>query len=428
MKKSVKIYTLGCKTNQYETEAIREGLESSGFYTEADASSRADIYIVNTCTVTAKADRDSRWIIRRCNRESPSARIVVTGCLVGTDGEAVRKLPGVSHIVKNSRKHRMLDILEGKPHEGEDEDRDAFLPLKIEDFKYRTKAFIKIQDGCDNICSYCKIPHVRGRSRSRDAHDILEEAKRLIGKGFSELILTGICLGDWKGGVNREIRLPGLLEMLESIDKDFRIRLSSIEPKMVSDKLIRTIARSKKICPHLAIPLQSGSDRILALMNRPYTASCYMKLIKKIRKEMPDASITTDVMIGFPGESEKDFKKTVKVIRNILPSRLHIFAYSRREGTLAARYRCDCDPSSIKRKRSILERVSTAASYKYRRRFLSRTVEGLVETRRDPQTKMLTGYTERYIKFFLDGPDSLMGKIIPVKVRNVDIKSTYCVY
>ncbi len=339
----------------------------------------------------------------------------------------IKDLPGISFVVKNNEKHKIRDILTHDARRTTHDERSAYTPLKISNFRDRTKAFVKVQDGCDNSCAFCKIPLVRGHSRSRRLGDIIEEIDRLLERGFKELVLTGICLGGWGRDLNQEMKLSYLIEKINVIDRNFRVRLSSIEPNMVSDELIETIAKSEKVCPHLHIPLQSGSTKILRLMNRPYAAEDFMKLIKKVRRTIPGVSITSDVMVGFPGESKKDFKETAKVIRSFLPSRLHIFTYSKRNGTLAARYKNDIDSNQIKRRRRILKDIAEEVSYKYRRDFINRRVEGLVETRRDPKTSLLTGYTDTYIKFLLDGPDSLMGMLIPLKVRKAELKSTYCV-
>ncbi|MDB4349867.1 tRNA (N(6)-L-threonylcarbamoyladenosine(37)-C(2))-methylthiotransferase MtaB [Omnitrophica bacterium] len=443
MKKRVKFYTLGCKTNQYETQAIKEMLESTGAFAEAGPDENGDIFIVNTCTVTAKADKESRWIIRRCHRESPEAEIVVTGCLTEIDENMIRDLPGVSVIVRNNDKDKIANILTNDKSQvtshpstplraGKsqviDRGSQIYTPFRISDFVGRDRAFIKVQDGCDNFCSYCKVPLVRGTSRSRGLQDILEETERLLERGFKELVLTGICLGDWGRGLPGGMRLHNLVEKIDSIDKDFRVRLSSIEPNMVTRELIESIAASKKICPHLHIPLQSGSDKILKSMNRPYTAGDYIRIIKEAKRAIKDLSITSDIMIAFPGESERDFKETIKVLGQIGPSRVHIFSYSERGGTQASRFKSAVSPHDVKKRREAVERIANASSYRYRKRFVNRRVEGLVESRRDPATSLLTGYTAEYIRFLLDGPDSLIGKLVPLKVQNVDSKSTYCKY
>ncbi|MEE8360295.1 MAG: tRNA (N(6)-L-threonylcarbamoyladenosine(37)-C(2))-methylthiotransferase MtaB [Candidatus Omnitrophota bacterium] len=428
MKKRVKFYTLGCKTNQYETQAIKESLMATGAYIEAEKGRECDLFIVNTCTVTAKADKESRCTVRRCNRENPKAKVLVTGCLAEMDEEMIKRLPGVSFIAKNRQKYDIPSLLEGQEPRVEACQERFYSPLEISNFGERDRAFVKIQDGCDNFCSYCKVPLVRGRSRSRQTGDIIQEVERLISKGFKEVVLTGICLGDWGGDIAMRPSLRGLIDLISSINGDFRIRLSSIEPKMVTDELIASISDNKKVCPHLHIPLQSGSDRILKLMRRPYSAKEYIKIISKAKRAIKGLSITSDVMVGFPGESRDDFNATLKMVRQIAPSRLHIFAYSRREGTAAARLRLDISSDEINRRRERLEEEVEASSYRYRKRFLNKTVQALIESKRDPKTGLLTGYTERYIRFLLDGPDAAIGKLLPLKIHNVDLKATYCIF
>ncbi|MFH1753792.1 MAG: tRNA (N(6)-L-threonylcarbamoyladenosine(37)-C(2))-methylthiotransferase MtaB [Candidatus Omnitrophota bacterium] len=424
--KKVKFYTLGCKTNQYETQAIKERLLATGGYAESGEDSECDLFIVNTCTVTAKADKESRRTIRHSNRKNPKAKILVTGCLTELDEEMVKRLPGVSTVMKNSQKDDIFFLLANRKPQTANRYSSHYIPLKISNFDGRERAFVKIQDGCDNFCSYCKVPFVRGASRSRQASDILQEVERLVEKGFKELVLTGICLGDWGKGLDNNPGLHDLVGKICSIKGDFRLRLSSIEPKMVSDELIGAMS-NKKVCPHLHIPLQSGSDRILKLMKRPYTASEYIKIIAKANKAVKDLSITSDVMVGFPGERPSDFNSTVKVIRRVAMSRLHAFTYSKRDGTAAARMSTGIAAGEIAKRRERLEREAELSSYRYRRRFLNKTVEALIESKRDPKTGLLTGYTERYIRFFLDGPDTMKGKVLPVKVHNVELKATYCI-
>ena len=429
MKKSVKFYTLGCKTNQYETQAIREGILSSGLFKEVGPMDRAQLYIINTCTVTGKADKDCRWLIRRSLHENPKAEIVVTGCLTEFDENMIKEIPGVSLIVRNNDKHKIKDLLKTKSStESNKYGPKDYIPLKISDFHDRTRAFIKIQDGCDNFCSYCKVPLVRGRSRSRELEDILNETDRLLNKGFKEIVFTGICLGDWGKSLKKELKLSYLLKEIDKIKGDFRIRLSSIEPNMVDKELIKTIAESHNICRHFHVPLQSGSNRILGLMNRPYKARDFMRLTRMIRRSMPEASITTDVMIGFPGETWHDFKRTARVIRNIMPLRLHIFTYSKRPGTQAFLYKEQIKPAEAKKRKMILEKISIITSLKYRKRLLKKQVRGLVEDKRDPLTGLLTGHTDTYVKFLLNGPDSLMGRLIPLSLLKLDEKSTFFKY
>jgi len=428
--KRIKFYTFGCKTNQYETQAMRESLICLQEYSEATPGEKADIYIVNTCTVTSKADRNSRRQIRNCKRENPNSKVVLTGCLAQLNDDAKELSEDVEFVVRNNEKSRIRDILANPDTiKVPDKKRELYTPLKISDFQNKTKAFVKVQDGCDNYCSYCKIPLVRGRSRSREMEDILQEVVRLKTKGFKELVLTGICLGDWGRTLKKRLSLSDLLREIDGIEGDFRVRLSSIEPNMVTGDLIKVMQASKKICRHLHIPLQSGSDKILKLMNRPYTSGDYKFLIKKIKKAIPGISITSDVIVGFPGETRDDFKKTISLIRHIMPSRLHIFTYSARVGTNASRLNGRICPDELKKRRITLEELAKRTSYKYRRRFLkNKSVEALIETTKDPDTNMLTGYTDTYVRFLLNGPDNLMGCLTNIKVRKLDIKSTFCEY
>jgi len=430
MKKRFRSLTLGCKTNQYETQAIKEALASSGEFIEAEDGAPCDLYVINTCTVTSKADKDSRWTIRRCHKESPAAQIVITGCLAELDSSTVKDLPGVTHIIRNKEKHLIADILttshESRVMNYENPTSRTFTPLTISRFDGHTKAFIKIQDGCDNFCSYCKIPLVRGRSTSRPARAILDEVSRLVGADYKELVLTGICLGDWGRGLELTASLANLLREIVSIDGDFRVRLSSIEPKMVTPSLLDVMASSKKICPHLHIPLQSGSNHVLSLMNRPYTAKEFLMIIAAARMRIRRIAITSDVLVGFPGESDRDFKDTIRVVKRFAPSRLHIFPYSKRQGTRAAALKDTASPQKVKERRAILEKAAKSISFAYRKGFKGKRVEGLIETARDRETGLLTGYTENYIRFLMIGKDELKGRKQALKVTKVEQIATYC--
>ena len=433
MQKSARFFTIGCKVNQYETQAIREAFLKNG-YREADSSQPADIFVINTCTVTSKADKDSRRLIRLSHRINPDAQIIVTGCLVEKDGDEIRAIPGVTHIMKNSQKHRIADLYFGtdvRPKGGHGITEiapGAYTPLKISDFHNRTRAFVKIQDGCNNFCSYCKVPYVRGRSRSRDLQNIIDEVNRLVDRGFKELVLCGICLGEWGRDLPGNPELADVIDKVSSIKKDFRIRLSSIEPRQVGNRLIRIMADSRRLCNHLHIPLQSGDNGVLKLMNRPYSSRDFVKLIGRIKKTIPDFSLTTDVLVGFPGENKKAFFNTIKVLKNVRPSRLHIFSYSKRNGTKAYNYNLDVSKEEMKERKRRLEGIDRRFSYEYRRRFFNKTTQVLVENKRDKFTQLLTGYSDTYIRLlFTDGPDSFYGQLKKVKITKVDLKSTFCI-
>lgn len=327
------IHTLGCKVNQYESQAMREILLKAGFK-ECISKEIADIYIINTCTVTHHADRESRHMVGIFHRTNPNARIIVAGCYVEKNAGEISFLPGVAHIVKNSEKSRIADIL-NEIRTTNDERQDSDDHLSITGFKDRTKAFIKIQDGCENRCSYCKVPLVRSILKSKPLHKIVEEVRVLAAQGFKELILAGICLGAWGKDLASSLTLTDVLRAVEKIDNDFRVRLSSIEPKYVTSELIEFMASSKRVCRHLHIPLQSGDDEVLKRMNRPYTAAEYRGLVEGLRRAMEGIAISTDVMVGFPGESDANFANTVNLVKEVLPSRVHIFTFSPRDGVAA---------------------------------------------------------------------------------------------
>lgn len=424
------IHTLGCKVNQYESQAMRELLLNAGFK-ECLTKDIADIYILNTCSVTGRADRESRYWIGFFHKTNPQARIVVTGCYTERNADDISFLPGVSCILKNNDKGKIAAMLDPEVKE-----RIPLTPfLKITDFKDHTKAFIKIQDGCENSCSYCKVPLVRGSIRSKPIKNILDEVNSLSEKGFKEIVLTGICLGAWgkdlfPEAISRAVvglegaSLADVLKALETVKGDFRIRLSSIEPRYVTDGLIDYMSKNKRICKHMHIPFQSGDDEILKKMNRPYTVADYKSLVNRARDKVKDIAITTDILIGFPGESEANFRNTMHFIKEIIPSRTHIFTFSKREGTAAFNIGEAVDIKTVKRRYHELKAVTLSASYLYRSKFLNERLDVLVETKRDRQTGLLTGYSDSYIKVIFEGPDELMRKIVPVKISDLNLTFT----
>ena len=427
------IHTLGCKVNQYESQAMREILAAAGFK-ECLSKETADLYIVNTCTVTDKAEKESRHWIGTFHKTNPKAKIVVTGCSAEDEADILSFLPGVVHIVKNKDKPLIADILNSDSHHS----LTTHSPLSITDFKGHTKAFVKIQDGCENRCSYCKVPLVRNVLSSRPIDDIVKEVRVLTEKGFKEIVLTGICLGAWGKGLFPDgmakcagLKEPDIVDVLKAIEKitgDFRVRLSSIEPLNVTDELINYMAGNKRICRHLHIPLQSGDDEILKKMNRPYTAAAYKEIVKKAVSGIEDLAVTTDIMIGFPGESSHNFKNTIDLVKEILPARTHIFTFSKRPGTAAWNMAQGEDHAALKRRFYELQTVSFGASYLYRSRFLERKVDVLVETRRDRLSGWLCGYSGNYIRVQFQGDDSFMKRIIPVRIEDVSLIRTLGVY
>jgi len=410
------IKTLGCKVNQYESQAMREILTRAGFK-ECLAEDIADIFIINTCTVTGRADKESRRMISMFHKINPNAKIVVTGCYVEHDAAEVSFFPGVSNIIKNNDKNRIAEILGSQVQEHQPN-------FTISDFKNHAKAFIKVQDGCENFCAYCKVPFVRGLPRSKPIIDVLDELSSLIANGFEEVVLTGICLGAWGKDLSDNANLLDLLRELKRVPGDFRVRLSSIEPKYATDELIKFISENNWMCRHLHIPLQSGDDEILKRMNRPYTAREYAAMIGMLRSAIKDIAITTDVMIGFPGESENNFKNTLALVRDILPSRTHIFTFSKRVNTAAYGMDGNVEEPVLKRRYTQIRAAALSSSYLYRRKFMNNKLDILVETRRDKLTGLLKGYSDNYMNVLFEGSDELMKKIVPVEIDYINLNYT----
>ncbi len=355
--KTVAFKTLGCKVNQYETQLLREQFMQAGF---KETTACADVYVINTCTVTRKSDSESRRLIRTARRESPDSKIIVTGCYTELDKNEIEKITDNLLVVRNSEKDKILQYLPDFKQSG--------APDTISRFEGRTKAFVKVQDGCDNFCSYCKVPLVRGRSRSRRPEGVILEIKNLISNGYKEIILTGICLGDW--GRDFGLGLSWLLEEIKKgIDGEYRIRLSSIEPWYVTLALLETIAGSNKICRHLHIPMQSGDDEILKKMNRRFEAKEFEALINRLRSFIPGVAFTTDILVGFPTEGEKEFNNTLKLVKAAQPSRAHIFPFSMRKGTKASLLAGDEVPARLVRERiRTLKSVTDKLAIEYKRR------------------------------------------------------------
>ncbi|MCF6157164.1 MAG: tRNA (N(6)-L-threonylcarbamoyladenosine(37)-C(2))-methylthiotransferase MtaB [wastewater metagenome] len=464
--KTCAFITLGCKVNQYETQAIRESLAAKGFV-EASPEQAADIYVINTCTVTSASDEKSRQYIKRVRKKNPDATIVVTGCYAEADAETIKGMDGVDYVITKAEEARLADIIsgdtvyriptqegntnplftenngnlpqaffkKGEPYElpfgnGRREgfwdegsitglQEDSIYDLKISHFAGHTKAFLKIEDGCDMYCSYCIIPYVRGNIKSRRLQGIKEEAERLVQNGYREIIVTGIHLGAYGKDTNGDCRLLDVVSMLTSLPGLERVRLSSIEVNEITDDLIDFISCSKKVCPHFHIPLQSGDDFILKRMNRRYTASRYLEVIDTIRSRIDLPSFTTDVMIGFPGEKDAHFENTIRLCKEAGFHRIHIFPFSVRKGTPAAKMPNYCHPQIIKERKTQLEDIANTLSLTYKKQFLNRQVEVLVETEREPKTDALCGYSERYIKVTFDGPDTIKNTITPVLIKEV---------
>ena len=404
------IATFGCKVNQYDSQAVREELLAAGLE-ETALPDRPDFVIVNTCTVTAAADGKARRFVRRIARDAPACRVIVTGCMVDRDAEQFGELPAVWRVLNNEQKPDIAGIIAS-----ETTDADACTQTGAVDgisgFAGRTRAFVKVQDGCDAWCTYCIVPSVRGKPRSRPMGEVLDEVRRLAAR-FREIVLCGIHVGLY--GDESGATLADLIGEVLATSQIERIRLSSIGPEEITPELIDLMARSPRFCPQFHIPLQSGSDGVLARMGRRYTSGKFLAAIDAIRGEIDRASITTDVIVGFPGETGDDFQRTVDVCRAAGFSRMHIFPFSARPGTPAADMPDTCTAPVIAERKAALGDVASELALAFKQAFVGQTVDVLVETTRDRSGK-LCGYTGRYLRVLFDGDDSLKGEIVPVAI------------
>ncbi len=415
--KKVRFLTLGCKVNQYETQAMRESLLAQGFSEEKNGP--ADVVVINTCTVTEAADRENRYWIRRLRRENPQARIVVTGCWVERDRKEVEALPGVDEVLFNREKQNLADrLLAGCGTPEIQRSRTEYDSLRISSFPGAGRAFLKIQDGCNHACSFCKVVLARGRFRSRALSEIAEEAMRLGKAGFREIVLTGIQLGAYGLDLEPRLNLVSVLEALNPILEIERIRLSSIEPTDIKPELIEAMTRLPKVCPQLHVPLQSGDCEILKRMNRRYDGPFYRDLVVTLRREIPDFCLSMDVMAGFPGEEELHFQNTLSLIDETRPIRVHAFPYSRRLGTRAASF--DDLPQTLLRERmNRLLAFSGGVVRREKEKFIGGRFSVLVESDRSGDGR-LEGHTPHYLKVLFPGSREEVGKSVSVKLVGME--------
>jgi threonylcarbamoyladenosine tRNA methylthiotransferase MtaB len=392
-KKKFKVVTLGCRTNQYESQAYADQLQALG-YAQASEEDEADICIVNTCTVTESADSSSRYQIRQLARKNPRAELIVTGCLAERAPDEMKSLPNVTHVVPNQKKEKLLTVL--FPEEELPE-------FSIKQFAAHTRAFVKVQDGCNSFCTYCIIPYVRGRSRSRRLEEILQEVRGLVENGYKEVVLTGINIGDFDGNPQEEevpLRLCDLVRAVDRIEGLERIRISSIDPDEVDEHLLQAIIDGKKTCPSMHIVLQSGSNAILKKMNRKYTRQIFLSTVEKLKAACPSFTFTTDVIVGFPGETETDFQETLEVIREVKFAKVHMFPYSERKRTRAALYPNKVSQEVIHERKQRLLREAEHASYELRKSFVGQKMSVLVEGEEEALSGHHCGHTENFLNVF----------------------------
>ena len=436
MKKAA-LHNLGCKVNSYETEAMQQLLENAG-YEIVPFAEGADVYIINTCSVTNIADRKSRQMLHRAKKMNPEAVVVAAGCYVQAAGEELKKDEAVDLVVGNNKKTDLVSILEDyfaqrkKPEEdtaysqndAPDETLETIIDigdtreyenLSIDRISDHTRAFIKVQDGCNQFCSYCIIPYTRGRVRSRRPDEVVEEVKRLTISGYQEIVLTGIHLSSYGMDFSEEERLT-LLDLIKSIHEVEglkRIRLGSLEPRIVTEEFASELAGLHKICPHFHLSLQSGSDNTLKRMNRHYTTEDYLNRCQILRKAFKNPAITTDVIVGFPGESDEDFQVTKEYLKNVQFYEMHVFKYSKRNGTKAA-VMPDQVPESLKAERSNdLLCLEKEMSLEYRKSWLGSRTEVLMEEEYWwNDIHYMIGHTREYVKAAVPFVEGLKGVVI----------------
>jgi len=424
--KRVTVYTLGCKVNQYES-AVLAGLFRERGYRVVDFTDEADIYIINTCTVTHLGDRKSRQLIRRAARTNPDALIAVTGCYAQTSPGEVLEIPGVDLVVGTRDRTRLVDLVEAAV-KGKDlplnavteyQAGDEFEEIPTLPYQDRVRAFLKIQEGCSNFCTYCIVPHARGPLRSRRPEKVIEAARAMVAAGFKEIVLTGIHSGAYGRDLVGGLTLAGLVRDLAGIPGLVRLRLSSIEPNDITPELVEVISGSKIFCRHLHVPLQSGDDWVLERMGRRYTTWDYFRLVEVLRENIPGLGLTTDVMVGFPGETEDNFTNTCRFAKKVSFSGLHVFKYSRRKGTPAAEFGDQVDPRTKEERSCELIQLGGKLSARFASQYLGLELDVLVEQPFQDDKELYEGLTGNYIKIVFPGNEQLRGEMVKVKAERL---------
>lgn len=421
--KRAAFYTLGCKVNQYETEAMEELFSEKG-YEIVGFDDFADVYVINTCTVTGMSDRKSRQIIRRAKKINPNSVVAVTGCYAQTAPDAVRKIDGVNIIIGTQDRKKIVELAENAASDSLTDvvsdimHTHAFENLSVKTYHNRTRAYIKVQEGCNQFCSYCIIPYARGPIRSRPFDEVMAEIRRLSSEGFSEIILAGIHVASYGADIGG-IDLADLIIAANKIDGIKRIRLSSIEPMTLSRAFIKRLKDADKLCHHFHLSLQSGCDETLRRMNRKYTCSQYKEIVDALRENYPDVAITTDIMVGFPGETDEEFAATAEFVENISFSDAHIFQYSPRKGTPAASRSDQVNPSEKERRSKVIDEVTRNTKHEFLSRFLGTTAEVLFEQPSRHKDGFFEGKTENYITVSVPTDLNLSGQFHKVELLEI---------
>ncbi len=432
-KKAVGMFTLGCRVNQYETEAMAEKFIAEG-YNIVGFDDCADVYVINTCTVTNMGDKKSRQMIHRARRKNGSAIIAVVGCYSQISPEKVSNIEGVDVVLGTRNKGDIIYLIKRAclEHRKIIEVNDVlknrvFEELNIDKYQYRTRAFLKIQDGCNRFCSYCLIPFARGAVCSKPPGKVVEEVKKLAQNNFKEVTLSGIHIASYGMDMKDDWNLAGILEEIDKIEGIERVRIGSIDPKFFTEGIINRIKKLKKLCPHFHLSLQSGCDETLRRMNRHYTVLEYEKIVKELRDEIKDVSITTDIIVGFPGETEEEFSKTYDFLNRIEFSKIHVFKYSPRKGTRAASMRKQIDGRIKEERSSKVIELDKKLEKQFMNKFLGKNMDVLYESQLEKNNDYYEGYTPNYIKVISRGE---CGQNLEGKILNTELKSLKdgCVY
>ncbi len=426
--KKVAFYTLGCKVNQYETEAMTELFEKNG-YISVNSEEYADVYVINTCTVTHMSDRKSRQYIRRMKKKNPNAIIAVVGCYSQVSPEEILDIEEVNLVMGTNDRKAIVENIDNLTVDSKVSTVDDI--MKVKDFESieisqtngRTRAFIKIQDGCDRYCTYCIIPYARGRIRSRKMDEIVEEIETLSRNGFKEVVLTGIHVASYGKDLRDGSDILTVLKEVHNIDGIERIRLSSVEPKLFTDEFISEICSLEKLVPHFHLSLQSGSDGVLQRMNRRYSAEEYKRIVEILRDRIPDVSITTDVIVGFPGESNEEFLETLGFLKELKLMHTHIFKYSPRKGTPASIMENQIDSQTKNFRSGVLLNLCTKNFRNFVEKFKDRELRILVEEL--DNDGYYEGLTDNYIRIKVRSEHDIRGEFVDVRIS--DIMDDYCI-
>lgn len=430
--KKIAFTTLGCRTNQHDTAEMQTLLEQEGFAI-VDAEENADVYVINTCSVTQRSDYNSRLAVKKSLAINEDALVVFTGCYAQLNPEEASQLNGLDIVLGNADKLDIASLIKTRLHNDQLQKRSGpgeivmsdihgkrlFRTIPVTRFEGKTKAFIKVQTGCEEKCSFCTVVRARGSSVSDSRENILNNIDEAIRAGFGEITLTGINLGTYGMDHTPPETFSSLVRDIISIKGEFRVRLSSINPMEIDDDLLQLIADNEKLCPHLHVPLQSGDDETLRRMRRNYNTQQYIDTVSRAMEKIPNLALGADVIVGFPGETDESFENTRTLIESLPFSYLHAFSYSPRKGTEAFDFKNDVPKTVKKARNQILSDLAGEKSMRYRNQQLGQTRTLLIEKHRDPASGMLKGYSENYIPVLLEGDDHLKSKLVRVTIQDV---------